>query len=134
MHLSPWGRRNAPFLAGSDTTDPIPNTPQDYVKIQNALGKDILKYFSVLLVNPDQIKKDKNMKKALLEFLAHPRRNYMAEKLKNGQYRFYFMNLRRDVYVDIVPEQSLIFLRKDGLSPSHRQPTAHLILSPLYKK
>ena len=106
--------------------------PSKYAKIQNALGRDILEKFSVVLVNPDQVTDDINT--ALLEFFSHPRRDYVAEKLKNGQYRFYFINTRRDIYADIDPQYGLIFLRQDGFSSPTKPKTAHVILSPQFKR
>lgn len=106
--------------------------PSRYEKIQNALGHDILEKFSVVLVNPDQVTEDINT--ALVEFISHPRRDYVAEKLKNGQYRFYFINARRDIYADIDPQYGLIFLRQDGFSSPTKPKTAHVILSPQFKR
>lgn len=102
-----------------------------YPEIQKALSADLLKRFVVVLVNPS---KTSAVKKELIQFLLHPRRDYPAEKLKNGEYRFYFSTYRRDIYVDINAEDRIIFVRRSALSSSDQeQEIAHYIKGSRYR-
>lgn len=102
-----------------------------YPEIQKALAADMLKRFAVVLVSPSQITND--IKKELIQFLSHPRRDYPAEKLKNGEYRFYFLTHCRDMYIDINAENRVIFVRDTSFSSSDQEhELAHYIKGPRY--
>jgi hypothetical protein len=132
-------------MAGStvgifSTTDdflPVEDIAILYPKIQQALEHDILDRFAVVLVYPP-LMKDKNIKKALVEFLNHPRRNYPATKLSNGQYRFFFMRVSNQMYsqqvwVDIDAKSRLIFVRSESISTENRD-RGYIIRGPKYSK
>jgi len=122
------------------TSDP------QYAFIINALGKDMLGRFSVVLVNPSQAKKaglitpsKDGSTNPLEEFLAHPRRVYPYEKLKNGEYRFYFIPTVKGMYathiwIDINAEYRLIFIRSDSISSGkeYEREIGHIIRGPKY--
>ena len=123
------------------TTDdflPVEDKASLYPEIQQGLGHDILDRFAVVLVYPP-LMKDKNIKKALVEFLNHPRRNYPATKLSNGQYRFFFMHISNQMYsqqvwVDIDAKSRLIFVKSETISTKNRDRKGHIIRGPKYSK
>lgn len=131
----------ASIVGAASTTDdflPVEDKASLYPEIRQVLGHDILDRFAVVLVYPS-LMKDKNIKKALVQFLDHPRRNYPATKLSNGQYRFFFMRVSNQMYsqqvwVDIDAKSRLIFVRRESLSKENRYRKGHIIRGPKYSK
>lgn len=104
---------------------------EDYVEIQKSLGEDVLARFSIVIKNPAPNFMTKGVKESLKQFAAHPRRKYVAKRLQNGEYRFYFIPRRTDVYVDINAEDRIIYVKGDSV-PQRSQYTPIAIIGPKY--
>ena len=100
-------------------------------KAKEVSHKKLMQKIERETVRPSQITND--IKKKLIQFLSHPRRDYPAEKLKNGEYRFYFLTHCRDMYIDINAENRVIFVRDTSFSSSDQEhELAHYIKGPRY--
>ena len=103
-----------------------------YPEIQQALNSQFLGHFVVCLVYPNHI--TDRTKKMLVQFLAHPYKDYGAKKINGKTYRFFFDPLNSQVWADIDVEHQVLFVRSSSISstdimkdPHYNDNYGHLI-------